>query len=65
MNTTEQQEATLLVGIEEAARLLAISRTKTYELIAAGKLDAVKLGRRRMVRRDSLNDYVGSLTDAA
>jgi excisionase family DNA binding protein len=49
---TEYQR--LLLSIEDAAAALAIGRSKTYELISAGRLLTVNIGRRRLVRIDSI-----------
>jgi excisionase family DNA binding protein len=51
----------MLVTVEEAAGLLRIGRTTAYELVMGGKLQSVKVGRRRMVVRDGVRDYVGEL----
>lgn len=48
----EQQR--LLLSIEDAAAALAIGRSKTYELITQGRLLTVNIGRRRLVRVDSV-----------
>ena len=40
----------LLVKVSDAARLLSISRSKAYELIASGKLGSVKIGQGGMIR---------------
>lgn len=45
----------LLCSIPDAATALSISRSKTYELISQGKLLTVTIGRRRLVRLDSVN----------
>jgi excisionase family DNA binding protein len=39
----------LVVSVPEAARLLDISRTHAYELIARGELPSIRLGRRILV----------------
>jgi excisionase family DNA binding protein len=44
----------VLLSIEKAAEALSIGRSKTYELIGQGKLVTVTIGRRRLVRMDSL-----------
>ena len=44
----------LLLSIEDAAAALAIGRSKTYELISQGRLLTVNIGRRRLVRVDSV-----------
>jgi excisionase family DNA binding protein len=51
----------MLVTVEEAAVLLRIGRTTAYELVMSGKLKSVKVGRRRLVVRDGIRDYVGEL----
>ena len=47
-------EVPYLVSIDKAAEALSIGRSKTYELIGAGKLVTVTIGRRRLVRMDSV-----------
>ncbi len=44
----------LAFTIEDAQRMGAPGRTKTYELIAQGKLKSVVVGGRRMIVGDSL-----------
>jgi|GEM_PF-681381 len=51
----------ILVTVEESAVLLRIGRTMAYELVMSGKLKSVKVGRRRLVVRDGIRDYVGEL----
>jgi len=51
----------VLVTVEEAAELLRIGRTTAYELVMSGKLQSVKVGRRRLVVRDGVGRYVDEL----
>jgi len=51
----------MLVTVEEAAGLLRIGRTTAYELVMSGKLQSVKVGRRRLVVREGVQDYVSKL----
>jgi excisionase family DNA binding protein len=44
----------LLCSIYDAANALGLSRSKTYELISEGRLLTVSIGRRRLVRTDSI-----------
>jgi excisionase family DNA binding protein len=44
----------LLCSITDAAAALGLSRSKTYELISGGSLLTVSIGRRRLVRTDSI-----------
>ena len=46
-----------LLSIKQATFELGISRTVTYELIAAGKLKTVKIGRRRFVAREAIEEF--------
>jgi excisionase family DNA binding protein len=48
----------LLCSIPDAAHALSISRSKAYELISQGRLLTVNIGRRRLVRLDSVNAIV-------
>jgi excisionase family DNA binding protein len=45
---------TLLCSIPDAAKALGVGRSKLYELIAEGRLETVTIGRRRLVRTDSI-----------
>jgi excisionase family DNA binding protein len=51
----------LLVRAEEAARLLGISRTRTYEMLRKGELRSVRLGRARRVRLADIEALVEKL----
>jgi excisionase family DNA binding protein len=59
----------LLHTATEAADALGISRSRIYELMAAGELEYVKLGRSRRIPADALETFVARLrqgaTDAA
>jgi len=55
----------LLLSVEEAARSLSISRSKTWELIAAGELEAVHIGRSTRVAVSALHDLLDRLPRAA
>jgi excisionase family DNA binding protein len=46
--------APYLISIEKAAESLSIGRSKTYDLINEGKLITVTIGRRRLVRIESV-----------
>jgi excisionase family DNA binding protein len=51
----------LLLSVEEAAEVIGLGRTRTYELVMAKKIQSVKVGRRRLVVRSSLADFVQAL----
>ncbi len=44
----------LLISIPDAAAMLGLGRSKIYELITEGRIDTVSIGRRRLVRIDSV-----------
>ncbi|MDB5583385.1 MAG: excisionase [Bradyrhizobium sp.] len=44
--------------INDAARSLGIGRTSIYKLIGEGKLTTLKIGRRTLVRADSIRALV-------
>lgn len=44
----------MLISIPDAAKALGLGRSKLYELIAEKRLETVTIGRRRLVRVDSV-----------
>lgn len=44
----------LLLTILDAAKALSLGRSKLYQLIGEGRLETVTIGRRRLVRVDSI-----------
>ena len=54
----------LLISVEEAAGLLRIGRTRCYQLIMAQRIRSVKVGKRRLVVRSGLEDFVSELEHA-
>lgn len=53
--------ARLLYRPEEGARTLGISRSRLFELIAAGQIETVLIGRSRRIPAQALEDYVDRL----
>lgn len=58
-------ETRLLYRIPEVAEALNVSRSKVYELLAAGELKSVRIDRTRLVRVDDLHAYIQALTSAS
>jgi excisionase family DNA binding protein len=52
-----------LLAIKQAVYELGISRTALYELINDGKLKTVKIGRRRLVPLEAIDELVAGLED--
>jgi excisionase family DNA binding protein len=53
----------LLLTVPEAAEPLAISRSKLYELLAAGLVRSVRIDGSRRVPVEALETYVATLLD--
>ena len=53
----------LLLTVPEAAEALAISRSKLYELFAAGLVRSVRIDGSRRVPIEALENYVAHLID--
>jgi len=53
----------LLLTVPEAAEALAISRSKLYELLAAGLVRSVRIDGSRRVPVEALEAYVATLLD--
>jgi excisionase family DNA binding protein len=51
----------LLLSAEDVAEALTISRTRVYEILAAGELFSVRLGKVRRIPRESLAEYIEKL----
>jgi excisionase family DNA binding protein len=59
VSDAQQQEPPIVVDVPEAARLMGISETSAWRLIADGTLPSMIVGRRRrMVRRDAIETYL-------
>lgn len=52
--SAKKEEPAWLLKAEEAARLLGLSRSRVYELIASNELPSIMIGRSRRLRRDQL-----------
>jgi excisionase family DNA binding protein len=48
----------LAVSINDTAKALGLGRTSIYAMIADGRLEAFKLGRRTLVRMESIRRLV-------
>lgn len=56
-------EERLLYRPDEAARVIGVSRSRLYELLASGEIRSVKIGRSRRVLGDALRGYVRHLQE--
>lgn len=58
----DEKGPALLIRVEEAASILGIGRTQTFELITQGSFTSVKIGRRSLVVRQDLESFVRRLS---
>lgn len=56
---------TMLLTAEETARELRIARRRVFELIRAGTLPSVKIGKSRRISRTAIEEYVAKLEASA
>jgi excisionase family DNA binding protein len=57
-----EQTSSLLLTMVEAADMLRLGRTRTYELVMSGRIPSVTIGRRRLVVRTGLEEFVRELS---
>ena len=66
LNGASTMEATrLLFTVTEAASLLSLGRSKTYELVRAGVIPSVRITGSRRIKASDLKIYVAGLREAA
>jgi excisionase family DNA binding protein len=58
----DEDGSILLMSVEKAALALGIGRTQIFSLIAQGAISSVKIGRRRLVVKHDLNEFVQRLS---
>jgi len=63
MTITTTGGTKLLLTAIEAAEQLTVSRTKVYELMAAGSLRSIRIGRLRRVPVDALREFIDQSAD--
>ena len=51
--------ARMTYAVEEVAVLVGVSRTTMYELVAAGRVPSVRLGRRIVILRPAIRELLG------
>ena len=56
--TGDSNPAPLCVRINVAARMIGLGRTKLYELIGNGEVEAIKVGKATLVTTASLNAMI-------
>ncbi len=59
-----QTQTPYLHNVEAVQQRLGLGRSTIFELIAAGRLRSVKVGRRRLISEAAIADFVASLEEA-
>jgi excisionase family DNA binding protein len=62
---TPPSVAPRVLRVEEAARALGIGRSLVYDLIRSGRLRSFKVGSRRLIPADAIDDAIAALTEEA
>jgi excisionase family DNA binding protein len=57
--------ARLAYSVDEAARLTGLSRDLLYDQMRSGNLPYLKVGRRRIITRQHLRQFLGLTTEPA
>jgi excisionase family DNA binding protein len=65
MNEPKYELQRELLSIAEACAVAGIGRTKIYQAITDGSLKARKCGKRTLILRDELRNFLASLPGAA
>jgi excisionase family DNA binding protein len=55
----------ITVTVQDARRLLGLGNTSIWKLISAGKLQTVRIGKRRLILYESIEELIASAGDAA
>ena len=61
MELLEPASVPSLLRINDACRVIGLGRSKLYQLIATGEIEAVKIGTRTLVPMASLERFIRSL----
>lgn len=65
MDITGSGSMPLLLRVGDAARLLAIGRSKAYRLVGDGTLPAIRVGESIRIPRDALLQWISEQLDAS
>lgn len=60
-DTQPTAQEKLSYSLSEVAKLTGLGRTKIYQELNSGRLSGVKLGRRTLVTRESLESWLAAL----
>lgn len=51
-----------VLSVEQTAAVLGVHRSTIFELLKAGSLTSLKIGRRRLIPRAAIDDFVARAT---
>lgn len=54
----------LVLNVQEVAEALSISRSYAYELMRNGTIPTVQLGRKRIVSKEKLNEWINEKSES-
>lgn len=54
----EDPDLPVLLTVPEFCRTTQLSRARFYELLAAGKIESLKIGRSRRIERSALDRFI-------
>lgn len=63
-HTQQPTETPILISQTEAARLLGVERTTIWRMVKRKQLTRVTIGRRSLITRASLDEFVLSQTES-
>jgi excisionase family DNA binding protein len=50
-----------LLSIPQTCHLLGVGRSSLYQMMASGRVRSVKIGRRRLIPREAIDEFVANL----
>jgi excisionase family DNA binding protein len=57
----EEDLIPLLLSVGSACRILGLGRSCLYALMASGRIRSVSVGRRRLIPREAINEFIAGL----
>lgn len=57
-------EFPVMLTVPQVCRILQVSRSKVYQMLATGEIPSVSIGRNRRIQQRDLNAFVASCSGA-
>lgn len=58
LSTQDEKRETIMLNVDETAQFLKISTTKVYELMKQKEIPFIKAGRRKLIPKNRLLDWI-------